>query len=119
MTMKDFEDKIKEIKLISENPSKYYKFSDELGKGANCKVYIATDRKDKKKAFAVRIIKIRDEKKLEKIKREIAVMNMCINENIVSYYFSYYYKNLLFMFIEYMNGGNLTDFIYKYFGKIP
>lgn len=46
-------------------------------------------------------------------------MCLCKSSCIVEYYFTYYYKESLFMFIEFMNGGALTDFIYHYLKKIP
>ena len=44
---------------------------------------------------------------------------MCANPNIVNYHNSYYYMNCLFMFIEFMDGGCLTEVIYQYMKKIP
>jgi serine/threonine protein kinase len=46
-------------------------------------------------------------------------MTMCTNKNIINYYCAYYYRSCLFMFIEYMDGGALTDIIYQYMKKIP
>ena len=46
-------------------------------------------------------------------------MKLCSSPSIVSYFFTYYYKESLFMFVEYMNGGALTDFIYQYMKKMP
>jgi p21-activated kinase 2 len=46
-------------------------------------------------------------------------MSMCANKNIVNYHASYYYMNCLFMFIEFMDGGCLTEVIYQYMKKIP
>ena len=46
-------------------------------------------------------------------------MKLCNSPSIVTYYFTYYYKESLFMFVEFMNGGALTDFIYAYMKKIP
>ena len=46
-------------------------------------------------------------------------MSMCANKNIVNYQASYYYMNCLFMLIEYMDGGCLTEVIYQYMKKIP
>ena len=62
---------------------------------------------------------MKDEKTLTKIKTEIAVMNLCTSRAIVKYYETYYFKQSLFMFVEYMKGGSLTDFIYRYEKKIP
>lgn len=45
-------------------------------------------------------------------------MTMCSNKNIINYHTSYFYKNCLFMFIEYMDGGSLTEIIYQNMKKI-
>lgn len=45
-------------------------------------------------------------------------MTMCSNPNIINYHSSYFYKNCLFMFIEFMDGGSLTEIIYQYIRKI-
>lgn len=46
-------------------------------------------------------------------------MSMCANKNIVNYISSYFYMNCLFMLIEYMDGGSLTDIVYGFTKKIP
>lgn len=46
-------------------------------------------------------------------------MEICNSPNIVDYNFTYYYKESLFMFIQYMDAGCLTDFIKNYQKKIP
>ncbi len=46
-------------------------------------------------------------------------MSMCCNPNIVNYQASYYYMNCLFMFIEFMDGGCLTEVIYQNMKTIP
>jgi serine/threonine protein kinase len=89
-----------------------------LGKGAMCKVYHVFNRADPSKDYAVRLMKVPDPDTIEKIKIETAVMTMCSNKNIINYTTSYYYKNCLFMFIEFMDGGSLTEIIYQYIKKI-
>lgn len=85
-----------------------------------CKVYYTYDKNvENRKNYACRIIKIKDQKTIDKIRVQIAVMKLCNCEQIVNYYFTYYYKESLFMFVEYMDGGALTDFIYGNMKKIP
>ena len=85
-----------------------------------CKVFYAYDRKpDNRREYAARIIKLNDKKTLSKIKVEIAVMKLCHDRNLVNYYFSYYYKESLFMFVEFMNCGALTDFVYHFMKRVP
>lgn len=46
-------------------------------------------------------------------------MELCSSPNIVQYHFTYYYRESLFMFIEYMDKGQLTKFIKIFSKKIP
>lgn len=46
-------------------------------------------------------------------------MSLCCSEAIVNYHFTYYFKESLFMFIDFMDVGALTDFVYQYLKKIP
>lgn len=46
-------------------------------------------------------------------------MGLCYSNSIVDYHFTFYYKESLFMFVEFMNGGSLTDFVYHYMKKTP
>lgn len=56
---------------------------------------------------------------LDKFKEEIAVMQICLNEYIIAHHFSYLYERTLFMFIDYMEFGELTRFINHYYKAIP
>lgn len=108
------------LELFQDNPASTFIFDKELGKGAMCKVYYAYEKEpENRRYYACRIIKIKDQKTVEKIRIEIAVMRLCNSPNIVNYYFTYYFKESFFMFVEYMDGGSLTDFIYHYMKKIP
>lgn len=84
-----------------------------------CTVYQAFNRKNSEECWAVRVMKVPEQDILHKIKIEAAVMSMCSNPNIVNYHSSYYYMNCLFMFIEFMDGGCLTEVIYQYMRNIP
>ena len=64
-------------------------------------------------------MKQKDPETLHKIRCEIAVMELISSPNIVEYYFTYYYRESLFMFIEFMDAGSLTDFVKKYLKCIP
>lgn len=116
----EFNKIVSSIVFIEDDPSKYYKFDKNLlGKGAMCKVYSAVDKKNTQNKYAVRVMKLDDKANtLTKIKLEIALMEMIKHKNIVKYKESYLYMECLFMVIEFMDGGALTDVIYSYFGKI-
>ena len=57
-------------------------------------------------------MKINEKNSLDKIKIEIALMELTKHKNVVRYYETYLYMDCLFMVIEYMDGGALTDIIY-------
>ena len=46
-------------------------------------------------------------------------MKLCKCAQIVNYHFSYLYKQSIFMFVEYMDAGDLANFIEKYEKQIP
>ena len=62
---------------------------------------------------------MKDQKTLKKIRTEVAVMSLCHEKNLTEYYFTYYYKESLFMFVEFMDGGAMTDLVYHFMKKIP
>ena len=76
-----------------------------------CKVYKVTSKLNQLMVFAVKIIKLDQNRSVEKIKEEIAAMEMCASENIIDYHFTYMFKNSLFIFMDYMSYGSLTYFI--------
>ena len=119
LTDNEFNQEIKKIEFLPDNPNESYRFAKQLGKGAMCTVYQAFHRKRPEECWAVRVMKVPEQEILHKIKIESAVMSMCANPNIVNYHASYYYMNCLFMFIEFMDGGCLTEVIYQYMKKIP
>ena len=46
-------------------------------------------------------------------------MKLCNSSNLTQYFFTYYYKESLFMFVEFMDGGAMVDFVYHYMRKVP
>jgi protein-serine/threonine kinase len=50
-------------------------------------------------------------KHAESMRNEIALMAICNNENIIRYYEGYYFKDRLWIFLEYMDGGCLTELL--------
>lgn len=116
----EFQKIVNSIKFIEEDPSKYYKFDKNmLGKGAMAKVYCATEKKNASLKYAVRVMKLDDKNNtLVKIRLEIALMKMIEHKNIVKYKESFLYMDCLFMVIEFMDGGSLTDVIYSFFKTI-
>ncbi len=46
-------------------------------------------------------------------------MKLCNSSNLTKYYFTYYYKESLFMFVQFMDGGAMVDLVYKFAKNIP
>ena len=59
-TDEEFHKCILEIEFFESDPSKKYKFTEQLGSGAMCKVYKAFDRETKDNV-AVRIMRLSDD----------------------------------------------------------
>jgi p21-activated kinase 2 len=93
LSTSEFEEMIKNVHFIEEAPGAKFKFEKELGKGAMCKVFFAYDKEPaNRRYYACRIIKLKDDRTLKKIRTEIAVMNLCNSDNLTRHYFTYYYK---------------------------
>jgi p21-activated kinase 2 len=54
----DFNDQIKKIQFLPDNPNEIYRFAKQLGKGAMCTVYQAFSRKNPDEIWAVRVMKV-------------------------------------------------------------
>jgi hypothetical protein len=54
-----------------------------LGKGGMCKVFFSYDKEQKNRNYyACRIIKLKDQRTIKKIKTEVAVMSLCKGNNL-------------------------------------
>lgn len=83
-----------------------------------CKVYKASERENPNNEVAVRVMKLGNETAIYKIKIEIALMKLASHKNIVKYFDSYVFSGCLFMIVEFLNAGCLTELIYNYFKKL-
>lgn len=58
-----------------------------------CKVFFCFDKKEENRRFyACRIIKLKDDRTVNKIRTEIAVMSLCDSDNLTRHFFTYYYR---------------------------
>ena len=48
---------------------------------------------------------------LLKVQEEIALMKLCKANNIIKHIETYYFEETIFMFVDYMNAGSLTNLI--------
>lgn len=96
------------------NPREIYNVGKKIGSGAFGAVFEANNLQTGKKV-AIKEMVI-TEKELNAITNEIAVMKASAHENIVEYEASYFIDdNLLWMVIEFMDGGSVTDVLEAYY----
>jgi len=96
---------MKAIKIGNVDPTKVIRKEKKLGEGAGGVVYVATDLRNNKKC-AVKISPMSD---LENIKNEIAMHALSQHDNIVQYYDTFAHQDSLWILLEFMEGGALTD----------
>ena len=95
------------VDIKAEDPTKLYRKEKKLGEGAGGVVYVCTDLRNKTKV-AVKVAPMSD---LENIKNEIAMQSLSDHANIVNYHGTYAAGNSLWIIMEYMQGGALTDIL--------
>mmetsp|Transcript_12956 Transcript_12956/g.20981 ORF Transcript_12956/g.20981 Transcript_12956/m.20981 type:complete len:451 (-) Transcript_12956:110-1462(-) len=96
---------LKAVDISSFDPTKVIRREKKLGEGAGGVVYVCTDLRTKEKC-AVKVSPMSD---LENIKNEIAMHALSKHENIVGYKETIAYQDELWILLEYMSGGALTD----------
>lgn len=90
------------------NPADYYKDLVKIGQGASGGVYIAHSNN---KAVAIKQMNLEQQPKKELIINEILVMKGSRHPNIVNFIDSYLVKGDLWVIMEYMEGGSLTEIV--------
>lgn len=58
LTDHEFNEQIKRVQFLPDNPNEIYRFAKQLGKGAMCTVYQAFNRKNQDECWAVRVMKV-------------------------------------------------------------
>ncbi|ESN90504.1 hypothetical protein HELRODRAFT_131625, partial [Helobdella robusta] len=87
-----------------QDPEEIWKVVGELGDGAFGKVFKA-QHKTRGTFAALKQMEINDDNDLEDYSIEIDILNECKHENIVGIHEAYYYKNKLWLYIEFCSGG--------------
>jgi len=92
-----------------DDPRKVYRNFNKIGQGASGGVFIAYDDDDQ--PVAVKQMNLEQQPKKDLIINEILVMKESKHKNIVNFIDSYLWKGDLWVIMEYMEGGSLTDVV--------
>ncbi|CCF55614.1 hypothetical protein KAFR_0A01760 [Kazachstania africana CBS 2517] len=92
------------------DPTQKYVNLIKIGQGASGGVYTATDV-NTEASVAIKKMNFEKQPKKELIVNEILVMKASRHENIVNFIDSYFLNGNLWVIMEYMKGGSLTDVV--------
>lgn len=96
--------------VSKDDPMKLYTDFKKIGQGASGSVYVAKTKKGKN-VVAIKRMDLNHQPKKDLIINEIIVMREANHPNIVNFIDSYLVKDELWVVMEYMEGGSLTDVI--------
>ncbi|PPQ64773.1 hypothetical protein CVT24_007859 [Panaeolus cyanescens] len=106
------EDIVKRLQAIctDADPTKLYRNLVKIGQGASGGVYTAY-QVGTNRSVAIKQMDLEKQPKKDLIINEILVMRSSRHPNIVNYIDSFLHKNDLWVVMEYMEGGSLTDVV--------
>jgi p21-activated kinase 1 len=109
---KEGEDIVKRLQAIctDADPTRLYRNLVKIGQGASGGVYTAY-QVGTNLSVAIKQMDLDKQPKKDLIINEILVMRSSRHPNIVNYIDSFLYKNDLWVVMEYMEGGSLTDVV--------
>ncbi|KAI5956580.1 STE20 [Candida jiufengensis] len=93
------------------DPNEIYGDLIKIGQGASGGVFIAHEVSNKHKTVAIKQMNLEQQPKKELIINEILVMKGSKHPNIVNFIDSYLLKGDLWVIMEYMEGGSLTEIV--------
>jgi protein-serine/threonine kinase len=102
---------LKNLKTVVRNmdPTPYFQMIEKAGQGASGTVYLAKNRRGVK--VAIKQMDLNSQPRKELIVNEILVMKDSQHKNIVNFLEAYLNNSELWVVMEYMEGGSLTDVI--------
>ncbi|XP_023665222.1 serine/threonine-protein kinase PAK 1-like [Paramormyrops kingsleyae] len=109
MSDEEILDKLRSIVSVGDPKKKYTRF-EKIGQGASGTVYTAIDIATGQEV-AIKQMNLQQQPKKELIINEILVMRENKNANIVNYLDSYLVGDELWVVMEYLAGGSLTDVV--------
>ena len=96
--------------LQREDPTTIFQELVKLDEGSSGAVYRGVDVRSGH-TVAVKIIHIRPDTKLESLENEIAILQSCVHQNIVEFLGAFSKDTELWLGMEFMPGGKLTDIL--------
>ncbi|XP_029107101.1 serine/threonine-protein kinase PAK 3 isoform X2 [Scleropages formosus] len=109
MTDEEILERLRSIVSVGDPKKKYTRF-EKIGQGASGTVYTAIDVATGQEV-AIKQMNLQQQPKKELIINEILVMRENKNPNIVNYLDSYLVGDELWVVMEYLAGGSLTDVV--------
>jgi len=95
--------------MIQENLQNYLKILVKIGDGSSGVVYMALDSENRN--VAVKIIQIKSPTQTKAIETEIRLSRKIIHPNVVKFHSYYRTTDSIWMVMEYMDGGTLSEII--------
>ena len=92
-----------------ENPKDLFSNFKKIGEGGVGTVYLAVSNQGEK--VALKNLDVSLEANLMTVEHEIRMMRSCSHPNVVTYHGSYIWEGQLWVCMEYMDGGSLTEMI--------
>jgi serine/threonine protein kinase len=111
MKKNSYEKSEMEKEKFQKDPTVLYEKIRKLDEGATGKVYLCMEMKLKRRV-AIKIIE-KDEKLLNFYYNEISILSQFSHPGIIQYYDSHLTTSQVWIVLEYMEGGKLTDWIEK------
>ncbi|KAF6004305.1 p21 protein (Cdc42 Rac)-activated kinase [Cyanidiococcus yangmingshanensis] len=98
--------------IHERDPGEVYVRLRKVGEGAMGTVYVAASRGDPSRIVAMKRVEVKSERVMNALEQEIFMMHSTRHANIVQVYEAYLHRNLMWIVLEYMDGGSLTDLLY-------
>jgi len=110
-------DVIRQLKEICHetNPENLFINLEKIGQGASAIVYIGNPIDSKDDVVAIKQMDLEKQSKKDLILNEIQVMKQYTHKNIVNFINGYYWNERLWVIMEYVSGGTLTDILVNNF----
>lgn len=95
---------------LRQTPFEKYDVEKKIGEGAGGKVYLASNKETSAKV-AIKEINMKLLKKKDMLLMEIKVMKELNHKNLINYIESYFENDILWVVMEYLAGGALTNVV--------